>query len=303
MPQQRCASVVITLAALLAPGAASATCIPTSPSEISRLARDAELAFVRMDDVVFLASRDAALDAAGCLHAAPSPADAAALHEILGLSLFHEGDLVGALSAFHAMYAALPIYEVPAEVAPEGGPLRSLVDGARTPAETAAASVRLWTGWSLIVDGTEQSALPLERSALVTVLDPMGRVSWSDVLATGEPLPAWIPLSPTELPPVPSAPPTMEAPRARALPLVAAGAGVVTAGLLTTYAVYYGTYSASDAKNWSRYGQVFGLRQAALVGAGATTALGVGALGVAVHDRRELRISAGPGAANLGFTW
>lgn len=313
MHSQSLTPILALLGAVTLPGAADAACTPSSPPDIVGWSRQASEAFANMDALVFGETRGRVLSALDCLTAAPTPAEAAALHEAAGLGWFQIGNETNALDAFRAMYAADPSWSVSANVAPAGGPLYTLLERARGAAPSARVSWHPWPGWQLSVDGQPQDSLPSERSAIIALVDPLGRVAWSGLLAAGAQLPNWLPTEPLRLndETLSTQEPPSEviiAKSSHSLLAATGGATLVAASLWTATALDVRAYNAlngqaSDTELDLRYARVNGLAGAALATSGVAVVLGAGWL---FHERptnRAFRLAVSANQVGLAGTW
>lgn len=185
--------IVLVAAAL----AASPCPVDRTPSELTAALDGADAAW-GASAADFAVAVSAVRAIVPCLGAPIDTPTAAHVHRVEGLAAFAARDKVAAAQAFAAARAADPAWALPAELAPEGGPLRAVWDQA--PAAGAARPLPTPGGGELRVDGVPGHTRAEARPVLLQVVTKEGRARDSAWLAAGaaptypraRPVAAWI---------------------------------------------------------------------------------------------------------------
>jgi len=172
----------------LAYNASAATCESGSADVVQHL-DSAMASFVEMDQVAFDAALAAARTNLGCLTEPISAPTAAHFHRMVALESYLSGEGVNTEAAFFAALAIQPAYLLPTEIAPAGHPLQKHFTAARLEAQVVPVPVPLATGYTLSVDGYSKSGDPAGRMRIAQLIDPTGRVEWTQWLAPNAVLP------------------------------------------------------------------------------------------------------------------
>ena len=167
----------------------------TTTHDLLAAAGAAEASFASMDLDGFNTHYAEAQELLRCLDELVSPPDAAAVHRMMALHAYVEGDLDGVVQAYHAATVLQPGFSLPTSIAPEGHPLRTAwTDATELPPSPVERLV--YPGLTLVVDGQAGASLPTGRPAVVQVQQPSGEVLWTVWSAPGDPLPPPVPQSP-----------------------------------------------------------------------------------------------------------
>lgn len=292
----RAGAVGLGLSAALS--AAHAACpVPTGTTTVLRHVEAAELAFVDLDDARLRAERDAAIQATLCLGEVVHAPHAAALLRLEGTFAFVNGNEPFAVEAFRSALSVQPNFPLKAALAPPGGPLQTLYQHARSaPATfwTMPPSPRL-----LFVNGVASQSAP-SGLAIVQVVEPDGRLTWSGLVTGAGDLPPWLqapvqgvprPVMPSPVPvpvplpvmpvptPVPLTVPPLEDDRSGPSPKIplfasAGGAAALAGSLYAGSLVMAGRYQAGPtaARRQATNGLFVGSVGAGILSAGLLTA-------------------------------
>lgn len=152
----------------------------------------AEMAYRDVDPAGLASAMDAARQTMTCLAEPMRPADVAAMHRMVGIGWFAEGDEAATLRAFMATVMVLPQWELPSSLGGEGHPLRdahelarSLVTDQRTPLSEPAE------GW-VLVDGQRADGLPVGRPYVFQRFDGSGTVLETLYVDVDQPVPQYL---------------------------------------------------------------------------------------------------------------
>jgi len=313
----------LTLAGLTAPwDAAAAPCARAKTLRDIEATRKAALkAFQEMDDADFSMYVDRTLEIIDCLEEPLAPADAARLHELLVLDAFFLDDLEGARRSLQSAINAIEGYQLPADLVPEGHPLRPMFDEVRAQAEAPGLPLADET-FRVTVDGTEADRIPTDRPVLLQRLDVTGAVLETRYVDPGGALPDWAPLqTPAQEAPPPAEPteawdeaPTSTGEGGRWWPYVTAGG--VSAALAVSGGVFYGltlnTYNqndvATDPSMRGYYADELYPRFVTSVVLGVAGGIGIAATGALAwrKQRRAASVAVLPapgGAAVMTLSW
>jgi hypothetical protein len=115
---------------------------------------------------------------------------AAALHRLDAYKRYHGGDADGALRSLRIAAALDPKFELPAEVAPEGGALHALYSVASATPDTSTISFETPEGTQTWVNGEKAAERPATTPSLIQVSTKEG-VHWSGWV-TDDTLPVWM---------------------------------------------------------------------------------------------------------------
>lgn len=183
-------------------GLAQAACPgPTQTLSVLRHVEAAELAFVDLDDERMRLERERALQATLCLGEVIHAPHAAALLRLEGMLAFSLGNEAFAIQAFRSALSVQPAFPLKAAIAPVGGPLHRLYAHAQSQPAT------LWalppTPRLLFVNGSASLAAPT-GVAVIQVVEPDGRLSWTGFVTQPGELPPWIGAPISNVGPTPS---------------------------------------------------------------------------------------------------
>jgi hypothetical protein len=173
---------LIFLAVLLGPSLAHATCaLPTTARDIATAVNDVDQAFVAMDINTFNEAEARATSGIECLEEALTPYDAAGVHRSTALRAFIVRDTDAARTSYATALAAQPNFNLPIAIAPEGNSLHQLYAEARELSEEKPDRIALEVprGTVLLVDGRRVQMRPLNRPAVIQLVDLQGTVLWS----------------------------------------------------------------------------------------------------------------------------
>lgn len=147
----------------------------------------AEAAYARVDVEAFEAAVVQARAEVSCLQEAVTPAVAAQLHRLEGLSAFVEDARDRAVTAFAAARSLEPDYSFPSTVVPPGNPV--IDQYLARPATSATERLPPPADGKLRLDGRPGEDRPLELPVLLQVIDPEGRPGVTAYLWPGDALP------------------------------------------------------------------------------------------------------------------
>ena len=193
-----------------------------------------DTAYADMDIEAFQQARVQARQMIPCLSEVLTPAQAAGYHRLEAFGSFLGRDHAGAVASLRAVLAAAPGYQLSADVAPEGHPLRmyfEIAEGAQP--VPGAAIAPIGDGW-LTVDGATSTEWPIDRPYLTQQFDGGGKASFSASRMAGQPPSKELVASDTSRRVGP------KIRTARTLSLVSGGAALVAGGL------YLGARSSSN---------------------------------------------------------
>ena len=176
------------LALVLGPSLAHATCaLPTTARDIATAVNDVDQAFVAMDINRFNETEARATSGIECLEEALPPYDAAGVHRSAALRAFIVRDTEAARTSYATALAAQPNFNLPLAIAPEGNSLHQLYTEARELAEEKPDRIALEVprGTVLLVDGRRVQMRPLNRPAVIQLVDLQGAVLWSGYVPEG----------------------------------------------------------------------------------------------------------------------
>lgn len=178
-----CLALVIALALGAAPASAA-------DRALLRAADDAEEALERMDEGAFKAALARVRAELKGASAPLSPAEAAAVHELEGISAslaFNERAALGSLQAWRYLDAGATLSE---EIAFEGSDLARQFQTVGPLGDGRRAAVVVPPTARLLIDGLPSSTVPAERAAVIQVVGMDGVVRYSGYYRGGEALPA-----------------------------------------------------------------------------------------------------------------
>ena len=167
----------------------------TTTHDLLAAAGAADASFASMDLDGFNAHYADAMELLPCLDEVVSPPDAAAVHRMMALHAYVDGDLDGVVLAYHSASVLQPGFSLPTSVAPAGHPLRTAWDQASELPPSPVEQL-IYPGLTLVVDGQAGAGVPTQRPAVVQVQQSSGEVLWTAWSAPGAPLPQPIPESP-----------------------------------------------------------------------------------------------------------
>lgn len=167
---------------------AHAAC-PATPQALDEVVRGGMEGAAALDRERFAGAAAAAQQMVGCLSQAPSPEQAARVHQLFAVLAFTERDNSRAEAHFTAAIFASPQTPL-AKVLPGIPPAMAELEATAQAAYLAEsrATERLPDA-RLVVDGHPASPIPTDRPALVQAIGEDGDVLWSGLLQAGESLP------------------------------------------------------------------------------------------------------------------
>ncbi len=126
-------SIVLIALAALTPDALAGDCVePSSPAQLGDTLNAVETAWTSADESGFMLEMEKAVLQLPCVASALEPALAARYHRDLGLWLFASQQPELAQQAFAAARRVGPEVGLPADLAPEGHPVRKLFDASES---------------------------------------------------------------------------------------------------------------------------------------------------------------------------
>ena len=170
------------LALLLGPSLAHAICaLPTTARDIATAVNDVDQAFVAMDINTFNEAEARATSGIECLEETLTPYDAAGVHRSAALRAFIVRDTEAARTSYATALAAQPNFNLPTAIAPEGNSLHQLYEEARELSAEKPDRIALEVprGTVLLVDGRRVQMRPLNRPAVIQLVDLKGALLWS----------------------------------------------------------------------------------------------------------------------------
>ena len=173
---------------------AQADCaLPTTARDIAQSVEDVQSAFIAMDINAFNEAESQTISSIECLEDSLTPYDIAGIHRSSALRSFIVRDLESAIASYAAALSAQPNYNLPVSIAPEGGSLYKLYRDARPLSEGQPDRIaqEVPRGAALLVDGRRSQMRPLDRPAVIQLVDLKGNVLWSDYIPTGGVEPAF----------------------------------------------------------------------------------------------------------------
>ncbi len=160
---------------------------PSDAASLAAALERAEAAFVKMDAPVFNSASTEALSDAECLSGTLTPALAARLHRVRGLSDFVNGDESGAKRAFAAARAIEPEWRYAVANLPANHPVRTLYDASAALAPAPEPLPQPAQG-RLELDGRVATERPTSWPTVAVLVAPDGAVKASAYLDPGEPI-------------------------------------------------------------------------------------------------------------------
>ncbi len=185
----------LSLALLIAsPAQAWGSCEePSQRADVALGVEQATQAFRQLDREGFAAYRDRLIAVLPCLAEPLQPGDAASIHGLMALSAFLDKDDGGSVASLHAAVRSDPTFDLPAELFPDGHPLRLHLQVARSLQPGALRPLPQPAQGELSVDGVFATHAPGDRPSVLqwTVeLTPRDTL----YLVAGEPMPPWGPV-------------------------------------------------------------------------------------------------------------
>lgn len=168
---------------------------PATPAATAETAGAIVTAFQRMQDEVLKLQHERLVVQQGCLDAAPSPAQVAAIYLSEALFASFEERPAAAEDWLRAMMEADPGAQIPPEVAPEGTKLSLQLRSVRGSPAKPRQPALITSGYTLLLDGVPSALRPTDRPSLYVILDDHAKVWGSGVLAESEALPRPPPLN------------------------------------------------------------------------------------------------------------
>lgn len=181
--------MIALVLSMLLPVANAACPDPTSMSELTASVDDSMLSFATLDEEGFIESSDALLNNVPCLSEAIGAADAASIHRSLAMRAFWDGDDANATAYFRSARRLEPNHVLSNKIAPEGGPLATLYDGAERPTvRMTSFTAPSWT--TVYVDGERASQRPQGVPALFQYEVGGEGIVWTGLVEAGADLPS-----------------------------------------------------------------------------------------------------------------
>lgn len=169
----------------------------TPAAEVASQAASALTAYGTGDDVAFYAGVQRAQAGLGCVHEALSPAQAAVIHQAMGVLAFSQSDTATAVASLRAAMAARPERPLPDTITsavPQLDALQRQATAAGAPTTQAFSPV---LGARTLIDGKAASAGPTDAPYLLQVLwDSDQNVHWTGYFPVGSPAPTLTLLAP-----------------------------------------------------------------------------------------------------------
>ncbi len=175
-------------------GSAQAAC-PSTGATLLQTAAQATEGYQARDKAAVQASVDALRADLLCVKTVLDPAQAAAVHRALALSAFLDGNTEVTRQAFHAARLADPSWTLPANLAPDGHPLRAAWDASQNLADGATEGLGQRPDRRTWVDGRPGSQRPSDRPTVLQADLLDGTMVGSTYLLPGEALPSWAQVS------------------------------------------------------------------------------------------------------------
>ncbi|MCK6520553.1 hypothetical protein L6R49_03840 [Myxococcota bacterium] len=158
----------------------------------------AESSYAEMDDIGFQLAWTEARNRLPCVMEPLTPTDAAQVHRVAAYAAFLDQDLPRATDYLAAMTRVQPKATLPSGVAPEGHPLRTAFDDARSRPEAPPLTLQPPAAGELRVDGERVNARPGDRPAVVQYIGADGAVWWTLQADAADALPAYPEVAPGE---------------------------------------------------------------------------------------------------------
>lgn len=175
---------------LLATFGYAADCVePVSASEVATRVDDALLTWATMDEDGFKEALDGLEVVLPCVDEPLKPAQAAAVHRVMGLRSFIDGDTEGATASFRSAAVAEPGYKLSERLAPEGGKLWTLYNDAADQRAPIVYAMPLPKGYRSWVDGEQSDRRANEIPAIVQVgpaADAKDSIVWTGLVDANE---------------------------------------------------------------------------------------------------------------------
>lgn len=174
--------------ALSGPALAADCAAQTRAEEVGGFVEEAMLAFATLDEDGFNDASGRAHAALPCVSDVISPARAAAYHRMEGVGAFMQGDAESAQRSFSAALHIEPGYALSAKIAPEGGKLWRLYDGAKSLSVSAPVTIPVPSVLELRLDGAVSNQRIPELPVIWQVV-ANSKVSETAYVAAGQPVP------------------------------------------------------------------------------------------------------------------
>lgn len=159
--------------------------------EMASLVSAAETAFTHMDADLFERASTELDRVLACQTEPLTAIQVASFHRVRALAAFFAENEPGSVLSFQAMLATMPGYELPADIAPEGHPLRRSFDQAKL--FSAGDTFELPApadGW-VTVDGIRTRTAPAARPFVFQWLGSSGAVRETQYVTVGTPVPTY----------------------------------------------------------------------------------------------------------------
>lgn len=276
---------MLLILAILAEAALAACPTPSTSADIVSSIGAAESAFVLMDASAFRKAREDVRSLLPCLAEPLVPVDAAAIHRLNALDSFLSRDEDSTVTAFRAVVASVPSYQLPSTLALEGSTLRALYDTAVELGPGATDPLEPTEHFVLLLDGQRGLNVPQERPFIAQWTSTSGQVIWTDLVDAGDPLP-----SPSALVLQPDLPPEESGRRVNLPLLIAGGTAIIASG--TLYGVSYSwrqSYDDVDDPDVATVADLEALRRK--INAGVLASAGCGALGLGLGTVAFVHVS------------
>jgi formylglycine-generating enzyme required for sulfatase activity len=185
------AGVLLALApGVLSSSPALAQC-PSTSRELLAHTHATTVALESLDNTALYRATALAREALTCLSEPIRPDAAIAYHQAMALFAFVDTNSAASVSAFQAILWIDPEHRLPPAFL-EQPALASAWAEARSRPGSGAAPMSLPQGVRAFIDGREQATIPTDRPAVLQLMDAEGEMIWSEWVAPGGDLDAWI---------------------------------------------------------------------------------------------------------------
>jgi hypothetical protein len=166
---------------------------PSTRTEVGLVVADAMEGFRNLDALRFELARNKVFTLLTCLDETLLPRDAARVHAMMAVDAFLRKDEAASIESFRAALAADRSYDLPPGMVPEGHLLKKRLEEARARASAPPRPLPSLGPHVIWVDGAESRVAPSDRPTLLQRVQETGKPLATVYLATGAPLPAWLP--------------------------------------------------------------------------------------------------------------
>ncbi len=186
----------ITLAVLLSIStSAHADCDePSQRADLALGVERATQAFRQLDRAGFAQARDTLQAQIPCLAEPLQPGDAASIHGLMALSAFLDKDDGRSVASLSAAVRSQPDFALPADLFPDGHPLRLHLQVARSLQPGNLRPLPQPPTGAVSVDGAPATGAPGDRPSVLQWTEDKLEVRDTAYLGVGDPMPAWGPM-------------------------------------------------------------------------------------------------------------